>query len=505
MSDRNKKKNNLLIKITQTHISSRILLCCVVICLITCIVLHAELTNVEKKYNVILANLPTYNEDTKELDESESVVAVNDSANSNAINDSILTPELTTASEYLVSSAYAKDYMRRYVYSLAFEEQLKKSVEVAYPNDVGAHDSNMVIIDGVAYIVYCGSEVKGTVDNAGGEFAKVRLIQWDIERQSPISYEVVAENKTKIEDCFISIGAGQPNIIRVSADTLRIIFSTYIEQDGVELSCIAACDYSLINKTFSDYKLLKLQDREGGYILLNPALINQKYPKAIRKDCTLSDDQLRTVQPQMNATISYDGENYYACILAGSTMKGLVMTSKDLISWQYVCVPPSEICAAFECAVAYSNDNLYLAFRQQGSNSKYSQYGVDNLSLDGYANGMPVYKYNLTTEEFTDVAYLPDSSTRPEFFWKDDKLYLIHGGWAGRGSGYVTMINQENLRLSSIVRESRNAGNYQYCSVAEYNSKLYMCWSKGKIAFAQFDIDNYIDVDGTVRKLFGID
>lgn len=42
-------------------------------------------------------------------------------------------------------------------------------------------------------------------------------------------------------------------------------------------------------------------------------------------------------------------------------------------------------------------------------------------------------------------------------------------------------------------------------SVKEYDGTLYVCWSKNEITFASFTIDNYIDIDGITRRLFGID
>ena len=414
-------------------------------------------------------------------------------------------PGLLMSGEYNLSQAYAKDYFRRYVYSLMFEKQLRDVVDVSSSDDASKHDSNMVIVNGIAYVVYCGATVSGTVDNASGVNAFVRLVRLDIASKAVLETKIVVKNGDSIGAYTVSRGCGQPNIVNLENGDLRILFTTFVTYNGSEIACIGHIDYNILADSFSDSGLCVMDN-----LPLNLFYVSKNYD-VIHNGLVIGDSNKKTTQSQLNATIAKDGATYYACLLADNSMKAMVIKSTDLITWTSLCILPYDFKTAFEGACAVVNGFLYIACRCGGNLSSttlkgtYSQYGVDELSLNGFTNGMPVYKYDLASNKFVDVALFPDSGTRPEFFIKDSNLYLIHNGWSGRSSGYISLVNQSNLRLSSIVRESRNAGNYQYMSVKEYDGTLYVCWSKNKITFASFTIDNYIDVDGIARRLFGID
>lgn len=419
-----------------------------------------------------------------------------------------LVPGLAMSTEYMYSQAYAKDYFRRYVYSLVFEKQLKSSVVVADSNDLAAHDSNMVIVDGIAYIVYCGSLVEGTVDNAGGNNAFVRLIKWDVDNSTQLSSEVFAKHGDSIGGYTVTRGCGQPNITKVSDDTLRVTFSAYINYNSLEICCICYKDYTMSTGTTNNSGVCTLDGKP-----INLYYVAQNYDcLAIGYENYYAEGR-RLSQMQMNATIAYSNGYYYACPLSGSLMTAIALKSTDLITWEYVSMIPYKFATAYEGACCVDGDYLYMAFRTGGSGTSsfsggqigtYDAFGVTGLSMNGYTNGMPIYKYNLSANKFVDVAVLPDASCRPEFFVKNNNIYLMHGGWSGRASGYISQINKQKLNLTSIIRETRNAGNYQYLSVAEHGGKTYCCMSKNKIEFAQFDVDNYINVEEKFATLLGV-
>lgn len=417
-------------------------------------------------------------------------------------------PGLQMSTEYLYSQAYAKDYFRRYVYSLFFEKQMQSSVVVADANDLAAHDSNMVIVDGIAYIVYCGALVKGTVDNAGGNNAFVRLIKWNVDNSAQLSSEVFAKHGDSIGGYTVTRGCGQPNITKVSDDTLRVTFSAYINYNSLEICCICYKDYTMSTGTTTNSGVCTLDGKP-----INLYYVAQNYDcMAIGYENYYAEGR-RLSQMQMNATIAYSNGYYYACPLSGSLMTAIILKSVDLITWEYVSMIPYKFATAYEGACCVDGDYLYVAFRlnnsgtvvtSSGQINTYDAFGLTGLSMNGYTNGMPVYKYSLSSNKFIDVTVMPDASCRPEFFTKDNNIYLIHGGWSGRSSGYISQINKQKLNLTSIIRETRNAGNYQYLSVAEYNGKTYCCMSKNKIEFAQFNVDNYINVEEKFMALLGL-
>ena len=419
-----------------------------------------------------------------------------------------LVPGIAMSAEYMYSQAYAKDYFRRYVYSIVFEKQLKSSVVVADSNDLAAHDSNMVIVDGIAYIVYCGSLVEGTVDNAGGNNAFVRLIKWDVDTSTQLSSEVFAKHGDSIGGYTVTRGCGQPNITKVSDDTLRVTFSAYINYNSLEICCICYKDYTMSTGTTNNSGVCTLDGKP-----INLYYVAQNYDcLAIGYENYYAEGR-RLSQMQMNATIAYSNGYYYACPLSGSLMTAIALKSTDLITWEYVSMIPYKFATEYEGACCVDGDYLYMAFRTGGSCTSsfsggqigtYDAFGVTGLSMNGYTNGMPIYKYNLSANKFVDVAVLPDASCRPEFFVKNNNIYLMHGGWSGRASGYISQINKQKLNLTSIIRETRNAGNYQYLSVAEHGGKTYCCMSKNKIEFAQFDVDNYINVEEKFATLLGV-
>ena len=419
-----------------------------------------------------------------------------------------LVPGIAMSAEYMYSQSYAKDYFRRYVYSIIFEKQLKSSVVVADSNDLAAHDSNMVIVDGIAYIVYCGSLVEGTVDNAGGNNAFVRLIKWDVDNSTHLSSEVFAKHGDSIGGYTVTRGCGQPNITKVSDDTLRVTFSAYINYNSLEICCICYKDYTMSTGTTNNSGVCTLDGKP-----INLYYVAQNYDcLAIGYENYYAEGR-RLSQMQMNATIAYSNGYYYACPLSGSLMTAIALKSTDLITWEYVSMIPYKFATAYEGACCVDGDYLYMAFRTGGSGTSsfsggqigtYDAFGVTGLSMNGYTNGMPIYKYNLSANKFVDVAVLPDASCRPEFFVKNNNIYLMHGGWSGRASGYISQINKQKLNLTSIIRETRNAGNYQYLSVAEHGGKTYCCMSKNKIEFAQFDVDNYINVEEKFATLLGV-
>lgn len=121
---------------------------------------------------------------------------------------------------------------------------------ICAPEVQGAHDSDFLIVDGKAYIVYTANDVRPHHNANWPEcYAALSIVDiksHDVEMVTPIATsEMVCDNVSlPVGACFV------PRIIRRDARTLRCYFSS--EQPGVRQAQVWYRDFDLENREFDN-------------------------------------------------------------------------------------------------------------------------------------------------------------------------------------------------------------------------------------------------------------
>ena len=345
-----------------------------------------------------------------------------------------------------------------------------------------AHDSSLVVKNGVAYVVYEANT--GSGDNASSPTSKVRLDVFSIENPTQITSLIVAQNGGVYDEYNITGGSGSPSAYMIGS-TLHILFATYVS-DGYYT--IMHCEYNTTTGTLENYSPINVSDgvNEG---ILNNALINQIYGTSYTPSAFNN--------MQMNSTIGVNNQIYYAGLCWGyGNGKSIVLSTTDFVDWNIVTDVYFGITPVFELACYCKDGYLYVSQRPMYPRSNVSS--ATKGSNSGYG---VLAKWDIVNERWVDSVKIMNCSTKPAFFEYDDTLYMIANP-KSRTNTDVYSIDELELKNSDIIQQAING--YNYPSVSVSNNTIYMSHSGNRLEVTSFRIAPYSknDVKNNIMSLF---
>lgn len=365
-----------------------------------------------------------------------------------------------------------------------FLDQLNsnKVANIRYENT--EHDSQIVVKENIAYVVYASNIVTG--DNASSPTSKVILTKFNIDdfAGTRVDLEVAKSGSNQQTG-----GAGQPNIIadEIDADLLHIIY-TCNSNNGYT---IFTCDYSVSNGTCSNYREVVVSNKDGETGNLRTGDINRLFNKKFSGDDTTYHSQ------QCNSTIAYSSGYYYIGMVVHENYLqdknlAVIFKTQDFTNWDYFADYESfnEPCVCELAIGVDSNGNIYSASRPiniYGQNM--GQYGASYGTIAKWdANGV-----------LKDRRYYRNCGTRPSFFNYNSDLYLISNTWY-RSICDIIKVNTEQLCASQLLAQFKK-GAFCYTSFALYGDYVIVSSSAALIEVSKITWPVSISENDAYTKL----
>ena len=167
----------------------------------------------------------------------------------------------------------------------------------------------------------------------------------------------------------------------------------------------------------------------------------------------------------------YRGWWYATLACAGKTgSNGLVVRTKDFKVMEYVAMPPFNRDGMAEISSIIKNGRLYVACRQN--------YGIFELLLSCY---------DLRKGQWGPVTSIPDGNSRPWFFARHGRLYLMNTPDKPRRSIDISEIGLEDGTVSVRKIATKQDCGFYYAT-ASYRDRIYMVVTLDTESFGPLDI-----------------
>ena len=338
-------------------------------------------------------------------------------------------------------------------------------INVTPPEVKGAHDAEMVIVNGKAYIVAEANDVKPG-EAADWPYVYVTLSVVDITSMKVEKQVRFASGGQAFKNVTLPVGACfVPRILQLNADTLRVYFAS--EEPAKRQSQTWIIDYDLKSQTFADtLTQAKIKTAAGVFDM---------EPQYFHADAVSREGFTR--KPVMfglyifDSFKEFDGRLYVALnnYPGGQNALAVVNDARDTFEVLGHYNQPDADFKLTESAVNRLPDGTWMAIcRQEGGTKNYTF----STSRDGRA---------WSRNEYRDFIPNGDSS-KPTFDRFDDVYYL---GW------------QESTRINGVSRSVFNVDvskdgkswerkyrfetekSFQYPTFKEHNGSIYVAVTQG--------------------------
>ena len=364
-----------------------------------------------------------------------------------------------TKSAYIAIDDYYDSVCSHHVGAIVNGNTIKENIVNGILTDITkdnfVHDSNVIVVDGYAYIVFI-STTTGGGDNAGNPSCKVYLRKYNLNDIADYTELLVAGSGVDI----ITGGAGEPNIIKdeSNADKLHIVFTA-----NATGYTIMTCDYSIANNALSNYREVIISNSDGDTGNCRYQDIDELFGTEFSQFESLFLNQ------QANSDIGYYNGYYYIGLCVGGvtpnpddkTAIGVIFKTADFTNWQFFAsINSLGVYPCCELAVYCDSNYIYSALRPTspdniGSNAT---YGV-------------IAKWNYS-KRLIDYKYYRNCGTKPSFLSIENDLYLCSNSYS-RGYCEFILIDKNELSASKLIGQF--SGNMSYTSFSkDSNSNIIM-------------------------------
>lgn len=301
-----------------------------------------------------------------------------------------------------------------------------------------SHDATMCIINNKIYIVRA---MYLTSDNAQAQDCKVVLTSANLDGSNLVNIDVAKYGDT-LGGYSVTGGCGSPNLIAVGND-IHIFFTAGADNTYY----IFHVAYDTSTSTFGTYAPITI---DGNLCNVRNSMIFFDHVYSLYSFTGL----------QMNASIGYDGSNYYAGVCEGTMDpdgRGIVIKSSNLINWTIFSKIPSDLSRpVYEVACVCANNKVIVATR--------SDYKTRKGLLLIYNN----------SGEVLSSCYMLNGCTRPDLINIAGSILLLNSEDNARSGVSITAIDTSNLILSDMQYQAcYNNSPIQYLRAFYDGVKLY--------------------------------
>lgn len=343
---------------------------------------------------------------------------------------------------------------------------------------VYAHMPNMIINNGIVYLTYLqntGSEGEGTYSTT----SSVILAIFTIDRFSANDFDPTSDVEVyeigRLGDTFAGYTAEsifKDNSMCLVNNIMYIPFMFITAEEHIARMFTAK--FNITTKAF-ETGIASSIIYKGETLDFNINTINTIYVKEGYKVVKTQDNIIELVSKWSE----YNNEFYATLVCSGGKgNNGMVVKTSDFETFYFVsCIPFNNNGEAEIASIIYDN-KLYVACRQN--------YGIPYLLL-GY--------YNLSDSYWSAATEIPDGNSRPYFFVRNNKLYLMNTIQEyDRRYFNISQIKTQHysgthIPISKVVSTYENVGHY-YAVQDDYIVCIKNTISFGLLSFRESDSYN---------------
>ncbi len=318
----------------------------------------------------------------------------------------------------------------------------------------GAHDAQMVIVYGKAYIVYEANDVQP--GEGAWPFIYSAMSVVDIRENCVTDIETIAlpgqsfaNVQLKEGRCFV------PRILQKDKQTLRCFFCSIDESRRESESWYR--DYDTNSRSFSDQIYPLWLETDDGKVMLTPTPFHAGAQKqGFRKAVTQDGPYLFDVDKPI------DGKRYVSVNIYSGKLNSLAVFNDDLDTVRilsYIFEPQSE--ALSEAAVEKAPDGSWVAVLRNDGNNKNYRFA---FSCDGK---------NWTTAEEQPIIQNGSNSKPLLYHFRD--VYCL--GWQEKPdrSRFNIDVSRDFVHWNRMFSFDSMDFSLQYPSLSVWNDTVYIC------------------------------
>lgn len=349
---------------------------------------------------------------------------------------------------------------------------------VTRPEIIYSHMGQLIIKDGICYASFLQN------DGAGGEglretSSEVVLSVFSLDRVLSDDFDPVKDTKEYriggMGDKFLGYKANsifKDNSMCLEGNTLHIVFQFLPDTD--DKAHVFKIDFDIRTHKFSGRKECNLIYK-GRKMLFSMDALNEIYGSEGYSKVNPQDNIIEMVSQWSE----YQGMYYATLECAGNEgTNGMAVRTKDFVDYEFVTIPPFNKDGMAEISSIIKGDMLYVACRQD--------YGIPYLYLAAY---------DLKNGSWNIPVKVPDGNSRPWFFIRKDKLYLMN------------TLDEKKRRYMNVSEVTTSGWNWKqgnsrlhvtplctikdcgyYYATAEYDDQIYMVVTQNTLSFGPLKI-----------------
>lgn len=364
---------------------------------------------------------------------------------------------------------------------LSTEATTPKLKRITRPEIIYSHMGQLTIKDGICYASFLQNYGKGGEGLREGS-SEVVLSVFSLDRALADDFDPSRDTKEYriggMGDKFLGYKANsifKDNSMCLEGDILHITFQFLPDTD--DKAHVFKIDFDTRTHEFSGRAECNLIYKGKKMVFCMDAL-NEIYDAEGYARVNPKDNIIEMVSQWSG----YDGMYYATLECAGNEgTNGMAVRTRDFVDYEFVTIPPFNKDGMAEISSIIKDGRLFVACRQD--------YGIPYLYLAAY---------NLEEGTWNIPVKVPDGNSRPWFFIRKGKLYLMNT-LDERVRRYMNVSEvtssawtwkQGNSRLHvRPLCTIKDCGFYY--ATAEYQDQIYMVVTKNTLSFGPLNVTSF--------------